>query len=45
MARSSWTGTYGTIVRITQEADNIPPLFPVREAKETLDYDITKIGD
>lgn len=35
----------GTIVRITQEADNIPPLFPVREAKETLDYDMTKIGD
>ena len=36
---------YNTIVRITQEADNIPPLFPVREAKETLDYDFTKIGD
>lgn len=34
-----------TIVRITQEADNIPPMFPVREAKETLDYDFTKIGD
>ncbi len=36
---------YNTIVRITQEADNIPPSFPVREAKETLDYDFTKIGD
>jgi len=34
-----------TIVRITQEADNIPPTFPVLEAKETLDYDFTKIGD
>ncbi len=34
-----------TIVRITQEADNIPPTFPVREARETLDYDFTKIGD
>ena len=34
-----------TIVRITQEADNIPPTFPVREAKETLDYDFAKIGD
>jgi hypothetical protein len=36
---------YNTIVRITQEADNIPPTFPVREARETLDYDFTKIGD
>ncbi|HUE22807.1 MAG TPA: hypothetical protein VMQ86_14070 [Bryobacteraceae bacterium] len=36
---------YNTIVRITQEADNIPPTFPVQEAKETLDYDFTKIGD
>ena len=36
---------YNTIVRITQEADNIPPTFPVREAKETLDYDFIKIGD
>lgn len=34
-----------TIVRITQEALNIPPSFPVREAKETLDYDFVKIGD
>ncbi len=34
-----------TIVRITQEAENLPPTFPVRDAKETLDYDFTKIGD
>jgi hypothetical protein len=36
---------YNTIVRITSEADNIPASFPVREAKETLDYDFTKIGE
>jgi hypothetical protein len=36
---------YNTIVRITQEADDIPPNFPVREVKETLDYDFTKIGE
>ena len=36
---------FNTIVRITQEADNIPPTFPVQEAKETLDYDFIKIGD
>jgi hypothetical protein len=36
---------YSTIVRIAQEADNIPPTFPVKEAKETLDYDFVKIGD
>jgi len=34
-----------TIVRIAQEAQNIPPSFPVQAAKETLDYDFTKIGD
>jgi hypothetical protein len=34
-----------TIVRIAQEAENIPPTFPVQEAKETLDYDFIKIGD
>jgi len=34
-----------TIVRITQEALSIPPSFPVREARETLDYDFIKIGD
>ena len=36
---------FNTIVRITQEADNIPPSFPVQQAKETLDYDYIKIGD
>ncbi|MGC9946412.1 MAG: hypothetical protein ABSF64_08595 [Bryobacteraceae bacterium] len=36
---------FSTIVRIVQEADNIPPKFPVQEAKETLDYDYIKIGD
>jgi len=33
------------IMRITKEADDIPPSFPVRQASETLDYDFTKIGD
>jgi hypothetical protein len=33
------------VVRITIDADNIPASFPVRQAKETLDYDFTKIGD
>jgi len=36
---------FHTIVRIKQEADNIPLTFPVQEARETLDYDFTKIGD
>jgi hypothetical protein len=36
---------YHTIVRIHQEAENIPVSFPVREAQETVDYDFTKIGD
>jgi hypothetical protein len=34
-----------TITRITVNADSIPISFPVQEAKETLDYDFTKIGD
>jgi len=34
-----------TVVRIVQEAENIPPSFPVQQVKETLDYDFTKIGD
>ena len=34
-----------TIMRITKEADDIPPTFPVQQASETLDYDFTKIGD
>jgi hypothetical protein len=34
-----------TIVRIDQEAVNIPPSFPIKQAQETLDYDFTRIGD
>lgn len=34
-----------TIVRIDQEAVNIPPSFPINQAQETLDYDFTRIGD
>jgi hypothetical protein len=34
-----------TIVRITHDALNIPPSFPVKQASETLDYDFIKIGD
>ena len=34
-----------TVVRIVQEAENIPPSFPVQQVKSTLDYDFTKIGD
>jgi hypothetical protein len=33
------------IVRITQEAYNIPVSFPVQAVKEVLDYDLQKIGD
>jgi hypothetical protein len=33
-----------TIVRIDQEAVNIQPSFPIRQARETLDYDFTKVG-
>jgi hypothetical protein len=35
----------GAIARITLEAVDIPPTFPIREAKTTLDYDEQKIGD
>ena len=47
-------GYHGTIVvdkatndvlRISLEADNIPPDFPVRQSSEVLDYDLIKIGD
>ena len=34
-----------TIVRTDQQALNIPPSFPIRQARETLDYDFTKIGN
>ena len=33
-----------TIARITHEALNIAPSFPIRGASETLDYDFIKIG-
>jgi hypothetical protein len=33
------------VVRIVVEAENIPPSFPVKQVKSTLDYDFTKIGD
>jgi hypothetical protein len=33
------------VVRITVEADNIPPTFPVLQVKQTLDYEFTSIGD
>jgi hypothetical protein len=35
----------GVISRITFEAVNIPPDFPIRMAKTTLDYDDQKIGE
>lgn len=33
------------VLRISLEADNIPPDFPVRQSSEVLDYDFVKIGD
>ncbi len=33
------------VMRITLEAENIPPSFPVQQAMDTLDYDYAKIGD
>ncbi len=33
------------VLRISLEADNIPPDFPVRQSSEVLDYDLIKIGD
>jgi hypothetical protein len=32
------------VLRIVLEADNIPPSFPVQEARETLDYDYVEIS-
>jgi hypothetical protein len=32
------------VLRITLEADDIPPSFPVQEARETLDYDYVDIS-
>jgi len=34
-----------TVSRITLEAIDIPPAFPVQQAKTTLDYDFIKIGE
>jgi hypothetical protein len=33
-----------SVMRITMEADNIPPDFPIRSASETLDYDTIAIS-
>ena len=33
------------IVRIDQEPVNIPPSFPIAQARQTLDYDFTKVGE
>jgi hypothetical protein len=33
-----------TVMRITLDAENIPPSFPVQEARTTLDYDYTEIS-
>ena len=33
------------VLRISLEADNIPPDFPVRRSSEVLDYDLIEIGD
>ena len=33
------------VVRITMEAEDIPPAFPIQRAATTLDYDFSKIGD
>ena len=32
------------VMRITSEAENIPPDFPVREVKDVLDYDYTELS-
>ncbi len=38
-------GNTHMILRITLEAIDIPPSFPVQEARTVLDYDYVKIGD
>jgi len=35
----------GMVTRVTLEAVNIPPSFPIQEARTVLDYDFVKIGD
>jgi hypothetical protein len=32
------------VLRVTTEAENLPPEFPVREAKDVLDYDYTELS-
>ena len=34
-----------TVMRVTLEAEDIPPTFPIQIAKTRLDYDYTKIGE
>jgi hypothetical protein len=34
-----------SILRLTLEAEDIPPSFPIQQASTVLDYDFTKIGD
>ena len=34
-----------TVMRVTLEAEDIPPTFPIQMAKTRLDYDYTKIGE
>ena len=35
----------GMVTRVTLEAVNIPPSFPIQEARTVLDYDFVKIGE
>lgn len=35
----------GMILKVTLEAENIPPSFPIGQATTALDYDYTQIGD
>lgn len=33
------------VMRLTLEAEDVPPSFPVQQARTTLDYDFSKIGE
>ncbi len=33
------------ILKVTLEAENVPPSFPISQATTALDYDYVKIGD
>jgi hypothetical protein len=35
----------GMILKVTLEAENVPPSFPISQASTALDYDYVKIGD